>query len=183
MSLVFSRNFMKFLPRFKWLSSRSLKMSDDLSLLMMQLPQKSRLVHSDGRRGEIKFLWELGNPKNENHWKLICPRHLPSHVDLHYLARAPSTFDKNSFHRRAAKGCNNFSDWMRSDSPSFKLDNTPIYRQGCVFYTVLKRLSKKYLARVLHLETYYPLQNSDLSMAVPTIPNHSFFPSTTNSCS
>ena len=87
--------------------------------LMMQLPQKSRLLHSDGRRGEIKFLWELGNPKNENHWKLTCPRHLPSHVDLHYLARAPSTFDKSSFHRRAAKGCNDFSDWMRSDSPSF----------------------------------------------------------------
>ena len=30
---------------------------------------------------------ELGNPKNENHWKLTCPKHLPSHVDLHYLAR------------------------------------------------------------------------------------------------
>ena len=40
-------------------------MSDDLSLLMMQLPQKSRLVHSDGRRGEIKFLWELGNQKTK----------------------------------------------------------------------------------------------------------------------
>ena len=102
-------------------------MSDDLSLLMMQLPQKSRLVHSDGRRGEIKFLRELGNPKNENHWKLTCPRHLPSHVDLHYLARAPSTFDKNSFHRRAAKGCNNFSDWMRSDSPSFSSLTTHQY--------------------------------------------------------
>ena len=28
-------------------------MSDDL--LIMQLPQKSRLAHSDGRRGETKF--------------------------------------------------------------------------------------------------------------------------------
>ena len=37
------------------MSSRSLKMSDDLSLLIMQLPQKSRLAHSDGRRGETKF--------------------------------------------------------------------------------------------------------------------------------